>query len=133
PPHARRLQAGWRFPAWSRGLAARRLCGANRQGQWSDSRQSASTFISQDRNAMTNLTKTSVWAVLLLIAAPLAAQEATWNRTLERIASGVVSIHVDSTRAFDTESNQSTQATGFVVDAENGLILTNRHVVTPGP
>src|SRR5690606_32181555 len=82
---------------------------------------------------MTNLTKTSVWAVLLLIAAPLAAQEATWNRTLERISSGVVSIQVDSTRAFDTESNQSTQATGFVVDAENGLVLTNRHVVTPGP
>ena len=25
------------------------------------------------------------------------------------------------------------QATGFVVDAERGLILTNRHVVTPGP
>jgi S1-C subfamily serine protease len=40
---------------------------------------------------------------------------------------------VDSTRAFDTEWNSSTQATGFVVDAEQGLILTNRHVVTPGP
>jgi len=82
---------------------------------------------------MRNLTKTVIWAVLLVVAAPLAAQEATWNRTLERIASGVVSIHVDSARAFDTESNQSTQATGFVVDAEKGLILTNRHVVTPGP
>jgi len=70
---------------------------------------------------------------MMLIAAPLAAQEAAWNRTLERIASGVVAIHVDSTRAFDTERNQSTQATGFVVDAKHGLILTNRHVVTPGP
>ncbi|MBT8079663.1 MAG: PDZ domain-containing protein, partial [Gammaproteobacteria bacterium] len=37
------------------------------------------------------------------------------------------------TRAFDTEWNSSSQATGFVVDAERGLILTNRHVVTPGP
>jgi pro-apoptotic serine protease NMA111 len=27
----------------------------------------------------------------------------------------------------------SSQATGFVVDAERGLILTNRHVVMPGP
>jgi len=70
---------------------------------------------------------------MMLIATPLAAQEAAWNRTLERIASGVVAIHVDSTRAFDTERNQSTQATGFVVDAKRGLILTNRHVVTPGP
>ena len=56
-----------------------------------------------------------------------------WAVTLERIASSVVSIEVDATRAFDTEWNTSAQATGFVVDAERGLILTNRHVVTPGP
>ena len=56
-----------------------------------------------------------------------------WAETLERIAGSVVSIDVDSTRAFDTEWNTSAQATGFVVDAERGLILTNRHVVTPGP
>ena len=61
------------------------------------------------------------------------AQESSWNATLDKISSGVVSIQVDSTRAFDTERNQSSQATGFVVDAERGLILTNRHVVTPGP
>ena len=61
------------------------------------------------------------------------AESAAWRRTLERIASGVVSIKVDATRAFDTEWNESSQATGFVVDAEHGLILTNRHVVTPGP
>jgi S1-C subfamily serine protease len=65
---------------------------------------------------------------------PLVAQEPpTWNKTLERISSGIVSIQIDSTRAFDTERNSSAQATGFVVDAEHGLILTNRHVVTPGP
>ncbi|HEU4617777.1 MAG TPA: S1C family serine protease, partial [Gammaproteobacteria bacterium] len=68
-----------------------------------------------------------------LVATAAVAQEATWNRTLDRIASGVVSIQVDSTRAFDTERNETAQATGFVVDAKNGLILTNRHVVTPGP
>ena len=56
-----------------------------------------------------------------------------WAETLERIAGSVVSIDVDSTRAFDTEWNTTAQATGFVVDAERGLILTNRHVVTPGP
>jgi S1-C subfamily serine protease len=44
-----------------------------------------------------------------------------------------VTIEIDQARAFDTEWNQSSQATGFVVDAERGLILTNRHVVTPGP
>jgi pro-apoptotic serine protease NMA111 len=56
-----------------------------------------------------------------------------WAVTLARIAGSVVSIEVDATRAFDTEWNTSAQATGFVVDAERGLILTNRHVVTPGP
>ena len=60
-------------------------------------------------------------------------EDPDWAVTLERIASSVVSINVDSTRAFDTEWNSTAQATGFVVDAERGLILTNRHVVTPGP
>jgi S1-C subfamily serine protease len=61
------------------------------------------------------------------------ATPANWAQTLERIASGVVSIQIDATRAFDTEWNTSAQATGFVIDAKRGLILTNRHVVTPGP
>ena len=60
-------------------------------------------------------------------------EPAAWRKTLERIAPSVVSIQVDGTRAFDTEWNESSQATGFVVDAERGLILTNRHVVTAGP
>ncbi len=74
-------------------------------------------------------------AALVALLAPLhaSAEEAAWKDTLERISSGVVSIRVDSTRAFDTEWNASSQATGFVVDAKRGLILTNRHVVTPGP
>ena len=72
-------------------------------------------------------------AALTLTMPVLAAESTAWTETLERISSGVVSIRVDSTRAFDTEWNTSTQATGFVVDAERGLILTNRHVVTPGP
>ncbi len=62
-----------------------------------------------------------------------ARTDAEWAATLERIAGSVVSIKIDQTRAFDTEWNASSQATGFVVDAERGLILTNRHVVTPGP
>ena len=72
-------------------------------------------------------------AALALYLPAIAAEETAWTDTLDRISSGVVSIRVDSTRAFDTEWNASSQATGFVVDAERGLILTNRHVVTPGP
>jgi len=79
--------------------------------------------------------RTTFAAIFALASAMpvLAAEDTAWTNTLERISSGVVSIRVDSTRAFDTEWNSSTQATGFVVDAERGLILTNRHVVTPGP
>jgi S1-C subfamily serine protease len=69
----------------------------------------------------------------ICLAAPALSEEPAWVGTLERISSGVVSIRVDSTRAFDTDWNSSSQATGFVVDARRGLILTNRHVVTPGP
>jgi len=80
----------------------------------------------------------SLLALVAALALPYgvpadAAEDSAWSATLERISSGVVSIRVDSTRAFDTEWNSSSQATGFVVDAEQGLILTNRHVVTPGP
>src|SRR6185437_13747992 len=35
-----------------------------------------------------------------------------WAVTLERIASSVVSIDIDATRAFDTEWNATAQATG---------------------
>jgi S1-C subfamily serine protease len=76
-------------------------------------------------------------AMLAVALQPVAsfahAETAGWTRTLERISTGVVSLDVDVTRAFDTEMNTSGQATGFVVDAEQGLILTNRHVVTPAP
>ncbi|MEL7185308.1 MAG: trypsin-like peptidase domain-containing protein [Pseudomonadota bacterium] len=82
---------------------------------------------------MTQLRIIAAAGWLLATVTATAADDTAWTETLERISSGVVSIRVDSTRAFDTEWNSSTQATGFVVDAEQGLILTNRHVVTPGP
>src|SRR6056297_392327 len=68
------------------------------------------------------------------IAAPeVAGEPSDWRDTLERIVPSVVTIRVDAPVAFDTSGNMSTQATGFVVDAEQGLLLTNRHVVTAGP
>src|SRR5687767_10599992 len=78
----------------------------------------------------------SIFGLSGLIGMPAFAadpDDTRWSRTLERIASSVVTIQIDQARAFDTEWNTSSQATGFVVDAERGLILTNRHVVTPGP
>src|SRR5579863_629219 len=72
-------------------------------------------------------------AAAVVVGAGEEASAADWAATLERIAGSVVAIELDQARAFDTERNMSAQATGFVVDAQHGLILTNRHVVTPGP
>ncbi|KIY92196.1 Protease Do-like 7, partial [Monoraphidium neglectum] len=52
---------------------------------------------------------------------------------LERVVPCVVVLKVTQTRACDTEPAGSSYATGFVVDKARGIILTNRHVVTPGP
>lgn len=41
--------------------------------------------------------------------------------------------HFCQTCSFDTDSAMSSEATGFVVDAEKGYILTNRHVACAGP
>jgi pro-apoptotic serine protease NMA111 len=75
----------------------------------------------------------AAWSQQPATSGEVAAEPANWRATLERIAPSVVTIRVDGPRAFDTNWNMSTQATGFVVDAERGLILTNRHVVTAGP
>ena len=87
---------------------------------------------------MTHLRPAALASAVVLLAATLLsaaawAETPVWDQTLSRVAPSVVTIEVDQVRAFDTEWNQSSQATGFVVDAERGLILTNRHVVTAGP
>ena len=72
-------------------------------------------------------------AAALLIVAPSPGAVSPWEATVERVSRSVVALRVAATRAFDTEGASATVATGFVVDAERGLILTNRHVVHPGP
>ncbi|KAH3944055.1 pro-apoptotic serine protease [Parastagonospora nodorum] len=58
---------------------------------------------------------------------------AEWQKTIEGVVKSVVSIHFCQTCSFDTDPAISSEATGFVVDAEKGYILTNRHVVGAGP
>lgn len=66
---------------------------------------------------------------------PIAAMvnSAEWQETIEKVVRNVVSIRFCQTCSFDTDSAVSSEATGFVVDAERGYILTNRHVVGAGP
>ena len=83
--------------------------------------------------AVRHLTGLAAWLLPLAACGSADDPASRWTRTLEQIAPAVVAIQVDATRAFDTEWNASSQATGFVVDAVRGLVLTNRHVVTSGP
>lgn len=54
------------------------------------------------------------------------ADTAEWQATIENVVKNVVSIHFCQTCSFDTDAAVSSEATGFVVDAEKGYILTNR-------
>jgi len=56
-----------------------------------------------------------------------------WRETLERCIPCCMVIKITAARAFDTDAANSSTATGFVVDKRLGLVLTNRHVVKPGP
>lgn len=85
-------------------------------------------------NRVSGLAAAGAAIILALYSvSPAYAQGDDWGAMIERISSGIVSLDIDVPRAFDTDRNQSSQATGFVVDIERGLILTNRHVISPGP
>lgn len=61
------------------------------------------------------------------------ADTAEWQACIENVVRNVVSIRFCQTCSFDTDSALTSEATGFVVDAERGYIMTNRHVVGAGP
>lgn len=56
-----------------------------------------------------------------------------WLATIQRVRPGIVALRVTGTRSFEDTNPGSWFGTGFVVDAEAGLIVTNRHVLTAGP
>ncbi|KAG9408708.1 serine protease [Aphanomyces cochlioides] len=56
-----------------------------------------------------------------------------WEKSLEEALGAIVSIRIMQVVSFDGDAPSCTVATGFIVGKERGLILTNRHVVKPGP
>ncbi|KAJ9173004.1 hypothetical protein P3X46_016182 [Hevea brasiliensis] len=56
-----------------------------------------------------------------------------WRETINKVVPAVVVLRITACRSFDTELSSFGSATGFVVDKQRGIILTNRHVVKPGP
>lgn len=63
----------------------------------------------------------------------VASTAAQWEEMVARVSRGIVVMRVSSVRPFDGRNASFSYATGFVVDAERGIVLTNRHVVTTGP
>ncbi|KAG5416578.1 hypothetical protein IGI04_004145 [Brassica rapa subsp. trilocularis] len=82
-------------------------------------------------------TETGIKSDLCLeIDPPLSETVATaedWRRALGKVVPAVVVLRTTACRAFDTVSAGASYATGFIVDKRRGIILTNRHVVKPGP
>ncbi|KAJ3377906.1 hypothetical protein HDU80_003087, partial [Chytriomyces hyalinus] len=56
-----------------------------------------------------------------------------WLQTIENAVKSIVSIRFSQVSSFDTEHAETSEASGFVVDAIQGIILTNRHVACAGP
>ncbi len=64
---------------------------------------------------------------------PLLVNADPWAQVISRVSPSVVSLQVSQVRDFEDGDQGVGAATGFVVDAEQGIILTNRHVVGAGP
>lgn len=56
-----------------------------------------------------------------------------WQQTIQNAVKSIVSVRFMAVSSFDTELACVSEATGFIVDAERGIVLTNRHVVGSGP
>ncbi|KAJ1799782.1 hypothetical protein LPJ59_001585, partial [Coemansia sp. RSA 2399] len=66
-------------------------------------------------------------------ATPVDGVSHSWNTIQDRLRTSVVSISTNRPMAFEEDSPETSYATGFVVDSEKGIILSNRHVMGTGP
>ncbi len=60
-------------------------------------------------------------------------EDSRWKITIQQCIQSIVSIRFIVPKTFDTWQPGSYSATGFIVDAEQGLIMTNKHVLTDAP
>jgi pro-apoptotic serine protease NMA111 len=88
------------------------------------------------RASVTQLCRLALLVVLVLPALrPVVAfaGKDPWTPTLERVSRAVLAITVSQAHALDTDDASSSSGTGFIVDLEHGIVLTNRHMVHVGP
>ncbi len=56
-----------------------------------------------------------------------------WKAAMDHGIQATVTLHQATPFSFGDHGRGSIQATGFVVDTDIGIILTNRHMVSEGP
>lgn len=66
--------------------------------------------------------ESSLEAVEVPMVLPGLADTAEWQEALEKVVKNVVSIRFCQTCSFDTDPALTSEATGFVVDAEKGFV-----------
>ncbi|KAI7875288.1 trypsin-like serine protease [Lichtheimia hyalospora FSU 10163] len=84
-------------------------------------------------NGTSNTVNDTDRETMLLDERALDLKPTKWQSTIEQVVKAIVSIRFSQVAAFDTEGPETSEASGFIVDAEKGIILTNRHVACAGP
>ncbi len=77
--------------------------------------------------------KTSILILLFTLITANTNAAHNWTEQIAAFKPMVVNIETASEVVFETESKGTSFATGFVVDAERGIIATNRHVTGSSP
>lgn len=86
------------------------------------------------RNLIKNrISSTALTLVLLLISVVNVNAQHDWTEQVAAYKPMVVNVETSSEVVFETEVKGTNFATGFVVDAERGIIATNRHVTGSSP
>ena len=81
--------------------------------------------------------RTLIWSIAIFLLShgiALRSQAAhNWTDQIAAFKPMVVNVETSSEVVFETEAKGTSFATGFVVDAERGIIATNRHVTGSSP
>eukprot|EP00931_Biecheleriopsis_adriatica_P055470 TRINITY_DN32807_c0_g1_i1.p1 TRINITY_DN32807_c0_g1~~TRINITY_DN32807_c0_g1_i1.p1 ORF type:complete len:1098 (-),score=214.07 TRINITY_DN32807_c0_g1_i1:158-3451(-) len=85
-----------------------------------NSRESTTTAFSESKASILN-------------CFPLTVLGSEWQATLASARTAIVSLRVALARNFQEDEAGTSTSTGFVVNATEGLILTNRHAISHGP
>ncbi len=77
--------------------------------------------------------RVTILFISIILSSSLIAQTDPWAEVISSVSNSVVSLQVSQVRDFEDADQGVGAATGFIVDAEQGIILTNRHVIGAGP